>query len=158
MNDDQASVNPPFLMNQNIRDTFSKWPKSLLPNNKPPTTQDNAMIAQTSREVVHLPHQKVSTISSHLKDKTRMNSSTFYGSKVEADPQDFIDKIYKILYTMRLSTSQKIELATYQPNDVALSWYFQWRNNRSLRCRLGTWEVFKKTFLDWFFQREKVGS
>ena len=31
---------------------------------------------------------------------TRMNPPTLYGSKIKEDPKEFIDKIYKILYTM----------------------------------------------------------
>ena len=41
-----------------------------------------------------------------------MNPPTFYGSKIEEDPQGFIYEIYKILYAMGLSTSEKDELAT----------------------------------------------
>ena len=41
-----------------------------------------------------------------------MNPHTLYGSKVEEDPQEFIDEIYKILYSMGLTTSEKAELAT----------------------------------------------
>ena len=41
-----------------------------------------------------------------------MNPPTFYGSKVEEDPEEFIDEDYKILLAMVLSTSEKAELAT----------------------------------------------
>ena len=41
-----------------------------------------------------------------------MNPPTLYGSKVEEDPQEFIDEIYKILLSMGLTTSEKAELAT----------------------------------------------
>ena len=50
-------------------------------------------------------------MASRIRDLNRINSS-FYGSKVEEDPQEFIDEIYKILYAMGLSTSEKDELAT----------------------------------------------
>ena len=59
-----------------------------------------------------------------------MNPPTFYGSKVEEDPQEFIDEIDKILYAMGLSISEKAELATYQLKGVAKIWYVQWRDNR----------------------------
>ena len=52
-----------------------------------------------------------------------MNPPTFYGSKVEEDPQEFINKVYKILLAMGLSTSEKAELATYQLKDVAQAWF-----------------------------------
>ena len=71
------------------------------------------------------------------------------------DPQELIDKIYKILYSMGLSTSEKAELATYQIKDVSQTWYVQWRGNRPLRSGPMTWEVFQKDFLDRFFPRYK---
>ena len=56
---------------------------------------------------------------------------------------------------MGLTTSEKAELATYQLKDVAQTWYVQWRDNRTLRSRSVTWEIFKKDFLDKFFPRKK---
>ena len=38
-----------------------------------------------------------------------MNPPTFYGSKVEEDPQEFIDEVYKILLAMGLSISEKAD-------------------------------------------------
>ncbi|TMX03162.1 hypothetical protein EJD97_017964 [Solanum chilense] len=64
------------------------------------STQAQAMTTQANREVVPRAHQKVATMDSHLRDFTQMNPHTFYGSKVEEDPQEFIDEIYKILYAM----------------------------------------------------------
>ena len=76
------------------------------------TTQDNW-------EVVPQANQLVGTMTSHLRDFTRMNPLTFYGSKVEEDPYEFIDEIYKILYAMGFTSSENAELATYQLKDVA---------------------------------------
>ena len=59
---------------------------------------------------------------------------------------------------MGLYTSEKAELETYQLKDVAETWYVQWRDNRPLRSRPMTWEVFKKAFLDRFLPREKRES
>ena len=83
-----------------------------------------------------------------------MNPPTFYGSKVEEDPKEFIDEIYKIFYAMGLNIREKAELSTYQLKDVAQVWYVQWRNNRPLRGSSPTWEIFKKAFFDRFFPRE----
>ena len=94
-------------------------------------------------------------MASHLRDFTIMNPPTFYGSKVEEDPQEFIDKIYKILYDIGLNTSKEAELGTNQLNDVALFSYVQWRDNRPLRDGPVTLEIFKKAFLDRLFSREK---
>lgn len=83
-----------------------------------------------------------------------MNPPTFYGYKVDEDPQEFIDEFYKILFAMRSSTSEKFELATYQLKDVSQAWYVQWRDNRPLMGGPLTWEIFKNAFLDRFFHRE----
>ena len=47
---------------------------------------------------------------------------------------------------MGLSTSEKVELATYKLNDVVLAWYVQWRDNRPLRGEHVTREMTKKAF------------
>ena len=62
-------------------------------------------------------------MASRLRDFTRMIRSTFYGYKVEEDPQNFIDEVYKILLAMGLSTSKMAELSFYQLKDVAQAWY-----------------------------------
>ena len=84
-----------------------------------------------------------------------MNPPTFYGSNVEEDHQEFIDKIYKILYAMGLTSSEKAELATYKLKYMAQTWYIQWRDNRPLRAGPVIWEIFKKDFIDRLFLIEK---
>ena len=83
------------------------------------------MTTQANREVVPGGNKYVSTMSSRLWDFTKMNPPSFYGSKVEEDPQELIDDVYKILYDMGLTTSEKAELATYQLKDMAQTWYIQ---------------------------------
>ena len=82
------------------------------------TTESQAMITQVTMEVVPRASQQVVTMASHPTDITRINPPFFYGSKVEEDTQEFIYEIYKILYAMVLSTSEKAELDTYQLEDV----------------------------------------
>ena len=64
-------------------------------------------------------------MASHLRDFTRMNPPMYFGSKVDEDPQDFLDKIYKILFAMGVSTIEKAELGAYQLKDVTQIWYNQ---------------------------------
>ena len=61
----------------------------------------------------------VGTMASRLRDFTRMNPLMSFGSKVYEDPQDFLDKVYKILFSMGVSSSEKTELAAYQLKYVA---------------------------------------
>ena len=48
-----------------------------------------------------------------------MNFPTFYGSKIDEDPQELMDDVYKILYCVGVSSCEKDDLATYQLKDVA---------------------------------------
>ena len=83
------------------------------------------MTFEANRVVVPHPNEQVATMASRLRDFARMNHPTFYGSKVEEDPQEFIDEVYKILLAMGLSTSQTVELVTYQLKDVAQAYFIQ---------------------------------
>ena len=44
---------------------------------------------------------------------------TFYGSKVDEDLKEFIDEVYKVLYAMGVTSSEKVELTSYKLKDVA---------------------------------------
>ena len=85
-------------------------------------------------------------MASRLRDFFRMNSPTFYGSKVDEDPEEFIDEVYKILYAMGVSSSEKVELATYQLKDVAQTWFLQLRDCRPLRGGLVTRGSLRRLF------------
>ena len=48
-----------------------------------------------------------------------MNPLEFHYSKVEEDPQEFIDEVHKILAIMGMRSEDKAELAAYQLKGVA---------------------------------------
>lgn len=54
----------------------------------------------------------MATLALKVKGFTRMNTSVFYGSKVDEDSQDVIHEVYKIITIMGLPSKQKTELAT----------------------------------------------
>ena len=55
----------------------------------------------------------VGTTATRVRDSTRMNPPEFHGSKVEEDPQEFIDEVYKVLMIMGVTPVEKAELAVY---------------------------------------------
>ena len=57
-----------------------------------------------------------------------MNPTVYYGSKTNEEPQEFVDKIHKILCAMGFNVEEKAELAAYQLKDVAQVLHRMWRD------------------------------
>ena len=89
-------------------------------------SQTVATQAQANREVEH-----GSTMTSRLRDFTTMNPPMFYGSKMNEDPKDLVDKVYKILYAIGLTSNEKADLASYKHKDVSQTCYTLCRDNKS---------------------------
>ena len=70
-------------------------------------------------------------------------------------PQAFIDEVYKILCAIEVEFKLKGQASFLSTQDVAQTWYTQWRDNRALKAGPITWEVFRRDFLDRFLPREK---
>ncbi|WMV57914.1 hypothetical protein MTR67_051299 [Solanum verrucosum] len=68
--------------------------------------------------------------TTRIRDFTRMNPLEFYGSKVNEDPQEFIDKLYKIMEIMGVSHLLNVELFTYKLKGVSQVWFKQWNEER----------------------------
>lgn len=83
-----------------------------------------------------------------------MNPPKFTESKIEEDPQSFIDETKKILDVMQVTKMESVELASYQMKDVAHLWFVQWKDCRGRNAAPVTWEVLVDAFLDRFFSRE----
>ncbi|MDV3190807.1 MAG: hypothetical protein Q8838_02780, partial [Candidatus Phytoplasma australasiaticum] len=56
---------------------------------------------------------------SRVQDFTRRNPLEFHKSKAEEDPQEFIDKVYKVLSVIGINSEEKEILAAYQLKGVA---------------------------------------
>ena len=107
------------MKNKDIRSAFVTLAQSMSTQAQVVSTQAQAMSTQENRDVGTCVKENANITASRLRDFTRMNPPMFYGSKKNEDPQDFIDKVYKILYAMGLTLNEKVELASYQPKDVA---------------------------------------
>ncbi|TMX03040.1 hypothetical protein EJD97_018676, partial [Solanum chilense] len=89
---DQVMVNPPPMTNGDIRAAFLQMSQAVKTLAQEVTTKGQVMTARANWEVVPKGNKQVRTIDSLLKDiLTRMNPPSFYGSKVEEDPQELID-------------------------------------------------------------------
>ncbi|TMX01787.1 hypothetical protein EJD97_023617 [Solanum chilense] len=62
------------------------------------------------------------TTISRIRAFIRINSPTFYGSKVEEEPLGFIDEVFKVFDAMGVSSQETAELAANQLKDVAQVW------------------------------------
>ena len=102
----QAPANPPPMTEAEIRVILDQMDQSMTTQAQTETNQAHAMTAQSNRDVAPRPHQQVSTMASRLRDFTRMNPPTFYGSKFDNYPQEFVDEVYKVLYTMGVTSSE----------------------------------------------------
>ena len=82
-----------------------------------------------------------------------MNPLIFHGSKVDEDPQEFIDEIYKILLIMGVGPNEKEEVVAYQLKGVTQIWFDQWKGEKG-NGYVVFWEEFKLAFLNRFFPLE----
>ena len=96
----------------------------------------------------------IRTTASGIRNFTRMNPPTFFGSKVEEDPQRFVDKVFKVNDSMGINSQEKVELTAYPLKDVTLVFNEQWKDERPVREGQITWGEFKMVFLDRFFPFE----
>ena len=96
------------MIDREIRSAFFTLAQPTTTQAQEVATQAQAMAAKENREVGPLVQPNFSTTASRLRDFTRMNPHMFYGSKVNEDPQDFIDEVYKIIYAMGLTLNERM--------------------------------------------------
>ena len=70
------------------------------------------------------------TPTSRICDYMRMNSCTFYGTKVDEDPHGFIVEVFKVVDDLCVNPRERMELAAYKHKDVSQVWFEQWKHER----------------------------
>ena len=88
-----------------------------------PSSQAQSITTQDKREVVPREFQHTITKASRIRDFTRMNSPMFFGSQVDEYPQDSLNEVYMILFSMGVSIIEKAEMAACQLKDAAQTLY-----------------------------------
>ena len=100
-------------LNRLLQSAFLNLDQAMTSQANVVTSQLQVMMAQVNREVVPHMTQYACTIYSFMRHFTMMNTSMLFGSKEGEEPQNFVDKVYKILFTMVVSSNKKVEVAAY---------------------------------------------
>ena len=77
-----------------------------------------------------------------------MNPPKFTGTKVEKDPQEFVDEMEKIFKVMHVDKVEGVELATYQLKDIANQLYANWEDAKGESAEPIVWGKFVEAFLN----------
>ncbi|XP_047264093.1 uncharacterized protein LOC124896567 [Capsicum annuum] len=83
-----------------------------------------------------------------------MNPPKFIGTKVEEDPQEFVDEMDKIFKVMHVDQIEDVELSAYQLKEVANQWYNEWEDAKGDSAEPTVWDEFVEAFLDRLFPLE----
>nr|AAT39297.2 Gag-pol protein, putative [Solanum demissum] len=92
--------------------------------------------------------------TSRIHEFLGMNPLSFIGSSTTEDPENFIEELKKIFEVMHVVDTERVELAAYQLNDVARTWFDQWKGGRVKNAPPANWACFEEAFLGHFFPRE----
>ena len=78
--------------------------------------------------------RQASTHASRVRDFTRMNPPEFHGSKVDEDPQAFIDEVSRVVTIIGVTSEERAELMAYQLKGVSQIWFEQWKELKGVEA------------------------
>ncbi|PHU13887.1 hypothetical protein BC332_15092 [Capsicum chinense] len=116
----------PMHQERNSYEPLFPFGYGLTSKNKMPPTSRTAFT--TLAQLVATHNERPTVISANpvanlaaarIWDFTRMNSLTSLGSKVDENPQEFLDQVQKVKNAMGVTTVESVKLAAYQLQDVA---------------------------------------
>ncbi|XP_070030076.1 uncharacterized protein [Nicotiana sylvestris] len=96
--------------------------------------------------------------SSRVNQFLRLAPPEFTGTDPEADPQDFLDEMYKTLRVMKATETEGVELASYRLRRATYSWFEMWEDSRGEGRPPSRWDEFVDAFMDHFLPAETMAA
>ncbi|XP_070019891.1 uncharacterized protein [Nicotiana sylvestris] len=121
-------------------------------------TQLVAAQAQRSHDAPASSSGQEDSASSRVNQFLRLAPPEFIGTDPEADPQDFLDEIYKTLRVMKSTEMEGVELASYRLRGAAYSWFEMWEDSRGEGRPPARWKEFVDAFMDHFLPAETMAA
>nr|XP_009787156.1 PREDICTED: uncharacterized protein LOC104235158 [Nicotiana sylvestris] len=121
-------------------------------------TQLVAAQAQRSHDASASSSGQGDSASSRVNQFLRLAPPEFTGTDPEADPQDFLDEMYKTLRVMKSTQMEGVELASYRLRGAAYSWFEMWEDSRGEGRPPARWDEFVDAFIDHFLPAETMAA
>ena len=121
-NVERSLDNPPPMTKAEMRSTLSQMDQAMTTKAQEATVQAQSITSQANHDIAPHSLQQVTTMACHVRDFSQINPHIFYASRVEVNPREFTDEVYMMLYDMGVSSSEKVEFATYQLKDMGQTW------------------------------------
>ncbi|XP_070026142.1 uncharacterized protein [Nicotiana sylvestris] len=96
--------------------------------------------------------------SSRVNQFLRLAPLEFTGTDPKADPQDFLDEMYKTIRVMKATEMEGVELASYRLRGAAYSWFKMWEDSRGEERPPARWDEFVDAFMDHFLPAETMAA
>ncbi|XP_070017304.1 uncharacterized protein [Nicotiana sylvestris] len=121
-------------------------------------TQLVAAQAQRSHDAPASSSGQGDSASSRVNQFLWLAPPEFTGTDPKADPQDFLDEMYKALRVMKATETEWVELASYRLRGAAYSWFEMWENSRGEGRPPARWDEFVYAFMDHLFPAETMAA
>nr|XP_009781075.1 PREDICTED: uncharacterized protein LOC104230041 [Nicotiana sylvestris] len=121
-------------------------------------TQLVAAQAQRSHDAPAPPSGQGDSASSRVNKFLQLAPPEFTGTDPKADPQDFLNEMYKTLRVMKATEMEGVELASYRLRGAAYSWFEMWEDSRGEGRPPARWDEFVDAFMNYFLPAETMAA